>query len=51
MTWLDFLIIGFLGGTSCGLVLSMLIEKFIDMRFKKEKAMFKKSWEEQFHKE
>ncbi len=44
MAWIDFLIIGFLVGTSFGLVLTMLIITIIEKMFEREKSQFK--WRE-----
>ncbi|MDM5270529.1 hypothetical protein [Bacillus wiedmannii] len=41
MAWIDFLIIGFLAGTSFGLVLIMLVITIIEKMFEREKSQFK----------
>ncbi|MED3469924.1 hypothetical protein ACT7C1_06585 [Bacillus paranthracis] len=37
MIWIDFLLIGFLFGTSFGLVLSVIIDRFLDKQFDNER--------------
>ncbi|MEB8648121.1 hypothetical protein P4G96_04210 [Bacillus cereus] len=37
MIWIDFLLIGFLFGTSFGLVLSVIIDRFLDTQFDNER--------------